>query len=268
MTYQASETSQYGSKPVELYRFTRGLSIWTYTTADTAITYSGEIYAPVAMKRGALPQNDEKDNSVLDLYLDPALDIVSQFISGATPTPTNLVVIRRHRDEAVVSEQAVIFDGQVGVVEFTEAETHFICVPIQKALGRKVPRILYQTTCNNMLYDQFCGVNPALFTFAGHISAMVGRVLTVPEAAAKPDGYYNGGFVTDGSTFAFIQTHVGTQLLLLATSPLILVGDLITTTAGCDRNQATCVAKFNNLDNFMGWPYIPDKNPYLTSLTG
>jgi uncharacterized phage protein (TIGR02218 family) len=268
MTYDASEKSKQGGKPIELYRFTRGLKIWTYTTADMAITFNGEIYTPQTMRRGQLPQNNEQDNSTMDLYMDPEIDVVALFVSGATPSPTNLTLIRRHRDEAVTTEQGVIFDGQIGAVEFTESQAHFVCVPIQRGLQRKIPRWVYQTICNHMLYDQFCTVNPALYTFAGHISAIVGRTLTVPEAAAKVDGYYNGGYIKDGDSFAFIQTHVGTQILLLAIPASILVGDNISTTAGCDRRQATCVGKFANLDNFMGWPFIPDKNPYSTSLNG
>lgn len=267
MTYLASESSQYGGQPIELYRFTRGLRIWTYTTADVTILYNGEQYAPVTMRRGDLPMNEEQNNANLDVYLDSTLDVVAQFISGATPTPTNLTLIRRHRNEASALEQAVLFVGQVGVVEFSEGEVHFTCVPIQQSLQRRVPRILYQTQCNWMLYDVNCGISPVPFTFAGHISALAGLTVTVPEAAAKPDGYYNGGYIKDGDTFVFIQTHVGAVLTVLATSPALLVGDAVAITAGCDRTRGVCQTKFANLDNFMGFPYIPTKNPYTAGLT-
>jgi uncharacterized phage protein (TIGR02218 family) len=267
MTFDLSEKSQYGGKPIELYRFTRGLKIWTYTTADLTILFNGETYTPVIMHRGELPQNEERDNATVDVFMDPSLDLVTDFIGGATPTPTNLTIFRRHRDEASVIEQAIIWQGQVGVVQFDEGEAHFFCVPLQKGMARKVPRWLYQTQCNHMLYDAYCTVDPALYTFAGHISAIAGQQITVPEASAKVDGYYNGGFVKDGDTYLFIQTHVGSALTLLATKPKILVGDNVTLTAGCDRTRATCVAKFNNLANFMGFPYIPTKNPYSSGLT-
>lgn len=262
MTYLISEASQWGGQPIELYRFTRGLSIWTYTTADRPIEFSGETYLPVTMRRGELPMNEEQENATLNLFMDPTIDVVADFISGASPSPTNVTLMRRHRNEGVADQQAVLFIGQVGVVEFSEGETHLVCVPIQKAIGRKVPRWLYQTQCNHMLYDAFCGVNPALFTFAGNVTAKNGLSVTVPEAADKADGYYNGGYIKDGETYLFIQTHVGTLLVLLASSPRLLVGDAITLTAGCDRTRTTCVAKFGNLPNFMGFPYIPDKNPY------
>lgn len=267
MSYNTSEGSQYGGKPIELYRFTRGLRIWTYTTADASILYNGEIYAPVIMHRGDLPQNEERDNATVDIFLDPTLDVVLEFISGATPTPTNITIIRRHRDEAVPTEAAVIFVGAVGISEFNEGECHFYCVPLQKGAQRKIPKWLYQTQCNHMLYDQFCTINPATFTFAGTLGAIAGTTVTVAAAAGKPDGYYNGGFLKDGDTYAFIQTHVGTSLLLLAMSPKLVTGDAIALTAGCDRTRATCIAKFNNLANFMGFPYIPTKNPYSSGLT-
>jgi len=31
---------------------------------------------------------------------------------------------------------------------------------------------------------------------------------------------------------------------------------------GCDRVRATCESKFDNLDNFGGFPWIPTKNPF------
>ena len=195
MTYLGSETSQYGGQPIELYRFARGTHVWTYTTADTPIDFDTETYQPATMRRGDLPMNEERNNANLDIFMDPSLDILLQFVSGATPAPTTLTLMRRHRGEATVVEQAVLFVGQIGLVQFSEGEVHLTCVPIQQSLQRRVPRWLYQTQCNHMLYDVNCTLDPALFTFAGHISAVDGRDITVPEAADKPDGYYNGGNV-------------------------------------------------------------------------
>lgn len=264
MTYDASESSAIGGKPVELYRFVRGNRTWLYTTSDIPITYLGDTYNPQVMRRGELPQNEERDNATLDLYLDTRLDVVAEFISGSTPRPTDVTLLRRHRDEVVVGEHAVAFVGAVGVVAFGEQEVHFTCVPIQKSMQRRVPRWLYQPQCNHMVYDQFCTVNPAAFTSTGAISAIVNRTVTVPEADALADGYLNGGVLTVGETLAFIQTHVGSQLLLLAvpTNGEIVVGADVSMLAGCDREAPTCSGKFGNLPNFMGFPFMPDTNPY------
>lgn len=262
MTYDLAERGQWSSQPIELYRFTRGLTTWLYTGADDDVTIGADVYLAVVLRRGDLPQNEERDNATLDVFMDPSIAAVAEFIGGATAAPTNVIVLRRQRLEAGVDEQAVIFVGQVGVVEFGEAEAHLTCIPMQKALQRKVPRWVFQTLCNHMLYDAYCGVDPGAYTIAGTITAVVGRRLTITGADAKPDGWANAGWVKDGDAYAFVVGHAGTTIDLLAITPRFMVGDAVTITAGCDRSQATCVAKFSNLENFMGFPYIPDKNPY------
>ena len=36
---------------------------------------------------------------------------------------------------------------------------------------------------------------------------------------------------------------------------------------GCDKTGFTCLTKFNNLDNHVGMPYIPLKDPSQTPIT-
>ena len=45
----------------------------------------------------------------------------------------------------------------------------------------------------------------------------------------------------------------------------ILPGDAFTVTAGCDKQFATCQAKFDNAVNFRGFPHIPG-NDFVTAI--
>ena len=45
----------------------------------------------------------------------------------------------------------------------------------------------------------------------------------------------------------------------------ILPGDTFTVTAGCDKQFATCQAKFDNAVNFRGFPHIPG-NDFVTAI--
>jgi len=48
--------------------------------------------------------------------------------------------------------------------------------------------------------------------------------------------------------------------VLTLSRPLLnipIAGDTYTLYAGCDKLQATCSGKFNNLVHFRGFPYIP-----------
>lgn len=37
-------------------------------------------------------------------------------------------------------------------------------------------------------------------------------------------------------------------------------GDAFTIYPGCDKQQSTCSAKFNNLIHFRGFPYVPENS--------
>jgi len=46
-----------------------------------------------------------------------------------------------------------------------------------------------------------------------------------------------------------------------------VVGKQVIVYAGCDKTPQTCKNKFNNLQNFRGFPYIPVKNPVIWGVT-
>ena len=46
----------------------------------------------------------------------------------------------------------------------------------------------------------------------------------------------------------------------------IAPGTEVLLTVGCDHSTATCAARFNNLDNYGGFPAIPSKNPFSTGV--
>jgi uncharacterized phage protein (TIGR02218 family) len=48
-----------------------------------------------------------------------------------------------------------------------------------------------------------------------------------------------------------------TATLFLATPYQIAVGDMLTLTVGCDKRRQTCVARFQNVVNMRGEPYLP-----------
>jgi uncharacterized phage protein (TIGR02218 family) len=45
--------------------------------------------------------------------------------------------------------------------------------------------------------------------------------------------------------------------LFLPTSFPIAVGDTFSISAGCDKSKDTCQAKFANIANFRGFPFVP-----------
>jgi hypothetical protein len=46
----------------------------------------------------------------------------------------------------------------------------------------------------------------------------------------------------------------------------IAVSTNVVLTVGCDHSTSTCASRFNNLDNYGGFPFIPSKNPFSTGV--
>jgi uncharacterized phage protein (TIGR02218 family) len=54
-------------------------------------------------------------------------------------------------------------------------------------------------------------------------------------------------------------------VLALPMGKSIQVGDGFKIIAGCDKTHETCQAKFNNILNFRGEPYVPGVDALLTT---
>ena len=69
MTYAARESSIYGGQPVELYRFSAGLQVWTFTSAEHDRTYLSEVYRAAQVERDGVELSDELARSQLRITI-------------------------------------------------------------------------------------------------------------------------------------------------------------------------------------------------------
>jgi uncharacterized phage protein (TIGR02218 family) len=129
---------------------------------------------------------------------------------------------------------------------------------------------LYTARCGADLGDARCKVDltaPAL-RGSGAVTAIAGSSIVVVSGLEDfADGWFSAGRLTwtGGATAGLsieIKQHrriAGQTRLTLwqATAEPVGTGDTFTVTAGCDKNFATCRAKFANTDNFRGFPQIP-----------
>jgi uncharacterized phage protein (TIGR02218 family) len=136
---------------------------------------------------------------------------------------------------------------------------------------------LYTATCSADLGDARCGVDlddPA-YRGAGTVAALAGAsLLQVSGLDGFADGWFTAGKLTfsaganDGLAVE-VKTHrinvgvVAIELWQEMPEP-IDIGDTFTVTAGCDKRFNTCRERFDNADNFRGFPHIPG-NDFLVS---
>jgi uncharacterized phage protein (TIGR02218 family) len=263
MTYALRETSGNAGQPVELYAFQTEDAGWFYTSGDQAVVHLGETFAIETMQRTAVQQSGEAKAGQIKITLPLTNPVAQLFKSYIPDTPMSVVIYRTHGADG---EFAVIFTGRVLVANFGDF-AELTAMPESDVLKYLVPSQQFQTQCNHFLFDAGCKVAKELFAVPGSATAIAGNLITVPACAAKPDGWFNAGYVEFGLQRRMILLQIGGVLTLMAPVPGLAVGSELTAYAGCMRDFGTCVSKFNNPANFAGFQWIPDKNPFATPFT-
>lgn len=116
--------------------------------------------------------------------------------------------------------------------------------------------------CRAQLGDARCKANLATFTLAATVAAVTSRrIFTVSVSPANGWLQYGKCSFTTGANAGRAmeikqQTATGIELYLPMGAD-IAVGDAVTLVAGCDLQLATCSAKFGNVVNFRGEPFLP-----------
>lgn len=179
-------------------------------------------------------------------------------------------------DDAVVLLSRTYFDG-TGVLRgvlpryqgspanmrLRDGDIEITLKPTSQTLNRAVPPV-YQSACQNTLFDTGCGLARAAWQVAGVTGAgsTAAQVLT---GLAQPAGYFVGGAITytGGALTGLARTvrsHAagGAVSFFEALPSAPAAGDSFVITPGCDRSLgAGGCARFSNQLRFRGTPFIP-----------
>lgn len=260
MSYQEIEASEEYAQPYELYRVTYGDTVITVTSGDTAILHNGEEYLPHTIKRTEVTQTQEMNKTTLTLTTSKNSAIAELFRTGAPQYPVSVSVFRQHSVQPGM-DYILVYKGRITSCRFTRLEAELICEPIFTSLKRPGLRLKYEPACVNSLYDIGCKVNKAAFEVTGTVLGTDGRrQFTIPSAADQPDGYYVGGIMILNGMH-MIADHVGDQITLLRHTTGE-VGDVVKLLPGCNHTRETCATRFNNINNYRGFPWMTDRNPF------
>ena len=271
MTFDSRERSTAAGQPYELYLFQTQDSAWRHTSADSVKTYLGGVYSPAAIARTNTTASSEVKGGHVKVSLPKDHAIAQLFIGFIPNTPLTLVIYRNHIGEAEAEAKAA-FTGRVLAGRFTTDDTcELDCAPDTEILKRPIATTCFQRPCNRVLFDSGCGLSNAFWSISGRVSAISadGLTLTVAEAAARANDWFALGYIEKGLDRRMVISHAGTTITLINPMNGLKTGDIINIYAGCDRTYSGpngCVAKFDNGVNFMGWEWIPAKNPFSSGL--
>jgi hypothetical protein len=281
-TFLELENSRERSRPADLYRFDYGSEVFRFTSSEDAIEFSGATYEPLQIRRGSPTLNPREQRSQkMQLSAPAAIRPFSDFTAVQPARKLQCNITRIQLDESQLGFGSpegsplypspanpirphvgfVIFEGYITSIAFEGQTCKIDMNPDSEQFNREVPRYKYQSLCNHVLYDAECAVDKNLFKQSGLVNSVSGNQISVGGFTGTS---FTGGYVQNlaGTDYRMIIEHSGdvfTLLLPFSENPL---GTTLTAFQGCAHDVTTCLNKFNNVDNFGGFPFVPTKNPF------
>ncbi len=254
----------------ELYRFSEqnSASVWTYTSGNEVVSYDAgdgvEDYAPTSIARSEAQVKNEIAKANIEVQLPLTNLAALKWLADNGEKLVTLTIFERSKAGVF----NVVWKGRLASILPGMTAITLKMESIFTSLRRPGLRARYQRSCRHALYGRGCTLNPEDFAVAGSVTAAAGKTLTIAAASAQADGFYTGGMLRmDDGTLSYIINHVGSsitlQRLAYVTAQAIANGFPfdVTIYPGCDHSRATCDAKFDNLLNYGGFDFIPQKNP-------
>jgi uncharacterized phage protein (TIGR02218 family) len=243
-----------------------------YTTWDSNLTVLGNTFltGPPHFQRSHIEEKIGLDVANLDLEVTAsATDLVNgvpilQLLASGVFDGAMLQIDRLFMDASGMQIGTVVrFSGIIGEAEEIGRSSAKLTVnALVQLLSMQLPRTLLQPGCTHTLFDAECALVKSNFARS---SAAAGGCTPnkVNTTLTDPDGYYDNGQIvfTSGVNSGLVKAvRLYSGRVIYFNSPLPFApnaGDTFTVYPGCDKTQSTCQNKFNNLQNFGGYPYVP-----------
>lgn len=267
MTFNTIETSYDQGEPILLYKFALGNQSWCFTSADRPITYAGNTYEAISISRAAILQTQEIKQKTLKVTMPRDNAVPALFLIYPPSSSVMLTIFAMHYDDP--DQQAVVdWMGRVMWPSWKGSTVELNCEPAYTSVQTLGLRRTIALNCPHVLFGPGCSLLPADFKTTGAISGVSNVTVSATVIGTKTDGYFSGGYLewtsADGDYLErrSILSHSGDSVVLDYASPELAIGVSINLYPGCDHTTPTCNAKFNNILNYGGCPYIPALNPF------
>jgi len=258
------------------FSFKNGTTLY-YTDADVDIIFNTNIYlsdAPlITGVNYKLARGIEVNTFDLELTVKPTHTINNQswlvaVRSGALDGILITIYKAFLNTWTDIAEGIHVFTGYVGEATHSNQLIKLSLKSDADKLNTPIPKLMYQSACTRTLYDAGCGISKNNFNVQATITA--GSNLAVLQTNfSQSTNWANFGYLVfqNGQNIGVMRSiKRQTNGILELSRPLEFMpssGDLITVFAGCDKTQATCTSKFNNVINFKAYPYVPKPETIL-----
>ena len=190
----------------------------------------------------------------------------------------------------------VIFNGLVLNIKKNVGQGEAECASKMYYLEKELPRVFFQSACNNTLFDDFCTMLKADYQYTFTVTVgQNGYLLTIdnteylafladflanhgfspPQTGVGTKALFTLGQASYGGEVRYITKHAVRGIYLhYPFNGLTANGSIVSMIflPGCDKNGAYCRGVFGdhaivgNMLNFTGMPYIPASDPTVRAV--
>jgi hypothetical protein len=270
MSYASKESSIAEGIPFECYEFVTPIGTFRYTSLTEDVTLGGNLYEPCE----GIGRTEADINPVIDSlqtmdFIIPRDDRLAKGFSRKNlPEYCTTRVYRAHWGEDLSTQFKVEWRGEATGYSYDDDGAFIIAT--QSILQAKVQgsqcTIYTQLSCNHRVYDERCGIDQGDHTFSTTVTLVSGITITLDDQPFSNPDLTLGKIINDrtGEERTIFQALSG---VITITYPFvdIVIGDTVSVVRGCNNLMSTCISRFNNVERFLGFRYVPLDNIFADS---
>ena len=233
------------------------------------------IAQPAAVTRGAITRTMDPRDTACEITVE-ALAGAHQLLLKALNNNYVVVVMMQHVSDCGTNQCLLVGEGVP--TTFDGNGISIVVREDRRILDRLLPDVVYQKMCNNVLFGRRCGLNWRDYSlvlpfgefgkfdtanyWAGHTHCGISH----PSIGAFGENYFWLGQIVIGDWASherrILNWCAGDEVAFApAFDRKIDDGEQIILAPGCDKSITTCMGRYGNSLNFLGFPELPTKNP-------
>lgn len=165
------------------------------------------------------------------------------------------------RDVYIYNRQIINYEIDVKNQTIT-----LFCNNLSNLFDTKIPKRQFSTGCGFKFKSNECGVSSSAYLSTIYFNEIFlsddRKSIYFDNSVTISNDYFNNGIINNNSIISNKDNKINVlypifdfQLQQWQTQ------GFITLSAGCNKTMSDCENKFNNIQNFGGFPFIPAKNP-------
>lgn len=268
------------AKRLDLYEITLagGAQTYYFTTGQVPTPYNGRTYQTgLLFQRGSFTQTVGMTVDSMQVTVTPQTDALNGlvFIAGYSFLQAcafrildgaRILFRKFFLDDwnTIDRNPVAFFQGRVNTLTVDRFSAQITINSDIEMLNVQSPVNVLQPGCLHTLFDPGCALSPNAFQVGGTVATGSDQINVLSNLTQADDWFSLGRITfTSGKNVGISRTvkqygNTGGKLTLPYPLPFApSSGDTFLVFPGCDKTQATCKAKFNNLKRFRGYPYVP-----------